>query len=169
MSASPPMHPEEERRLDALHALGILDTDPDPAFDAITKKVTKQLDVPISTVSIIDKDREWYKSCQGLDVWEGPRDASFCGWALVAKSIFIVEDTLKDDRFKDNPYVTGAPHIRFYAGVALYDRASQLPIGVLCAKDTKPRSMSLEQIDALLALGREAEHLINSQRLRPGS
>lgn len=161
MSMQPPQHPEEKRRLDALHELGILDTNPDPAFDAITEKVTKELNVPISTVSIIDKDREWYKSCRGTSLTEGPREVAFCSWALVAPSTFIVEDTLKDERFKDNPYVTGAPYIRFYAGVALYDQTSKLPVGVLCAKDIKPRVMSLDEIATLLSLAKDAEDLIN--------
>ncbi|MDO8552605.1 MAG: GAF domain-containing protein [bacterium] len=160
-----PAHPEEKKRLDALHALGILDTEPDSAFDEITKEVTRLLHVPISTISLIDNEREWYKSRQGLQMREGPRVIAFCSWALLAKRIFIVEDLLKDERFKDNPYVTGDPLLRFYAGVPLYDWGSRLPVGVLCAKDVKPRTLSLKEIETLLVLAKEAENLINNYRL----
>lgn len=158
----PPLpHPEEERRLVAVHTLGLLDTEPEERFDRITKKAVKELHAPISTITLIDKDREWFKSCEGLDMKESPRNISFCGHAMLADDVFIVEDTLKDDRFKDNPSVVGAPFIRFYAGVALYDRKTNLPVGVFCVKDTKPRTMSSVDIAKLLELASEAEKEIN--------
>ena len=157
-----PLHKKEEKRLDAVHRLGILDTGSDPKYDALTQKATEELHVPISTVSILDKNREWYKSCQGLDVKEGPRDIAFCSWALLAERVFIVEDTLKDDRFKNNPYVIGKPFIRFYAGFSLYDRASRLPVGVFCVKDVQPRKLSLVELGILFDLAKRAETLLNS-------
>ncbi len=156
-----PLYQKEKERLDAVHRLGILDTDSDPRYDALTREATDKLQVPISTVSILDKNREWYKSCQGLDVREGPRNIAFCSWALLTESVFIVEDTLRDERFKDNPYVVGKPFIRFYAGFALYDRMSRFPVGVFCIKDTKPRKLSLDEIGILFDLAKRAEVLIN--------
>ena len=113
-----PIPKNEAERMLAVKALEILDTAPETRFDAITKEATVRLKVPISTVSIIDKDREWYKSCQGTDRTEGPRSISFCGHAMAATDIFIVEDTLLDQRFRDNPTVVGSPFIRFYAGIS---------------------------------------------------
>lgn len=159
-----PIENNEDKRLDAVHSLGILDTPSDPKFDAITLEAIQRLKVPISTVSIIDKDREWFKSCQGTPMTEGKRDISFCGHALFAKSVFVVEDTLSDDRFKDNPYVIGTPYIRFYAGVALYDKRSGLPIGVFCVKDSVPRKFSMEETGTLVELASRAEDLINLER-----
>lgn len=158
----PPLHEEESKRLEAVHRLGILDSDPDPRFDAITKEAIQKLEVPISTISILDKDREWYKSCIGVDTKEGPREIAFCSWALLSKDAFIVEDTLKDERFKDNPYVIGKPFIRFYAGIAINDAVTGLPIGVFCVKDTKPRDLSMEEVGILFELAQKTERLINS-------
>jgi len=160
---TPPLHEKESERLDAVHKLGILDSDPDPRFDAITKEATEKLHVPISTVSILDKDREWYKSCQGTAAKEGPRDIAFCSWALLSKTAFIVEDTLLDERFKNNPYVTGEPYIRFYAGIAILDAVSGLPIGVFCVKDTKPRQLDMNEMGYLFELAQRTEALINSK------
>ena len=157
-----PQHEKEKERLEAVHRLGILDTNPDPKYDALTLEATQKLHVPISTISILDEKREWYKSCRGLDVKEGPRDIAFCSWALLSDDIFVVEDTLQDERFKNNPYVTGKPFIRFYAGFAIKDAVSKLPIGVFCVKDTKPRKLSMEELDTLFELAKKAEVLINS-------
>jgi len=130
-----PIPQNEPRRLKAVESLGILNTEPEERFDKITKDACDRLSLPISTITILDKDREWYKSCQGLNAKEGPRDISFCGHAMLSSMIFIVEDTLKDVRFKDNPMVINPPYIRFYAGVSLHEKKSKLPIGVLCVKD----------------------------------
>jgi GAF domain-containing protein len=157
-----PRHVQEEERLDAVHKLHILDTETDPLYDALTIEATQKLDVPISTVSILDKNREWYKSCQGLPMREGERDVAFCSWALLSKNIFIIEDTLEDDRFKDNVYVVGPPYIRFYAGFALMDKDSRLPVGVFCVKDTKPRKLSVDEVGILFDLAKKAEALLNT-------
>jgi prepilin-type N-terminal cleavage/methylation domain-containing protein len=147
LTLNPALHEKEEERLTAVHRLGILDSASDAKYDALTLEATQKLHVPISTVSILDKNREWYKSCQGLEegVKEGPRDIAFCGWALLAKDIFIVEDTLNDERFKNNPHVIGAPFVRFYAGFAIKDAATGLPIGAFCVKDTKPRKKEVKK------------------------
>jgi len=151
----------EDERLSALKNLKLLDTDPEERFDSITKKVTQVFSVPISTVTLIDKNREWYKSVQGLDTKEGPRETSFCGHALTHEIVFVVEDTLKDPRFADNPMVIGGPKIRFYVGKALYDHKSKLPVGVLCMKDYKPRKFSLNDMSKFLEIAEEAEREIN--------
>jgi len=137
--------------------MNILDTEPEERFDVITKEAINFFHVPISTISILDKDREWFKSCQGLNAREGDRSISFCGHALLAEKIFIVEDTLKDLRFADNPHVTGEPHIRFYAGIALHDPKTLLPVGVFCIKDYEPRKLTPQEISMFIDLGQRAE------------
>ena len=160
----PPMHEREEERLQVVNNLGILDTEPEPEFDSLTKEAIEKLHVPISTISIIDKDREWFKSCQGIDLKEGPRNISFCGYAMLAKNMFIVEDTTLDDRFKNNPYVTGYPFIRFYAGMAIIDSVSKLPVGVFCVKDTKPRTFSMDDLAIFMDIAGKVEQLINQYK-----
>lgn len=157
------MQDSEAARQDAVERLGVLETPPDPRLDALTSQATIRLRAPIATVSILDKDREWYKSCQGLDAKEGPREIAFCSWALYAHDIFIVNDTLKDPRFVNNPYVVGKPYIRFYAGFAILDRQSHLPIGVFCIKDTKPRELSVEEIGILFELSKQASDILNEK------
>ncbi len=157
------LHPQEGKRLEAVYKLEILDTPPDPRFDVITEEAIKRLKVPISTISVLDKDREWFKSCQGTTLTEGPREISFCGFALLAKDIFVIEDTYRDSRFKDNPYVTGEPFVRFYAGMAILDSVSGLPIGVFCVKDTRPRKFNMEELGVFMELAQRTEILINSR------
>lgn len=166
---TPPIPANEKERLAAIARLGILDTPSEERFNAITTEASRRLHAPISTVSILDKDREWFKSCVGLDQTQGPREASFCGHSLLAQDIFIVEDTLLDERFADNPYVVGEPHLRFYAGVSLQDQKSGLPIGVLCVKDVRPRKLSSGEIAALIELAGKAEKEINTKHENKGS
>jgi len=153
----------EKKRLESVKKLKILDTEPEEWFDQITKKATEEFNTPISTISIVDKNREWYKSKQGVDVIEGPRDKSFCGHAMLGQEIFIVEDTTKDPRFADNPMVVGLPKIRFYAGVALHECESHLPIGAFCIKDTKPRKLTLSQINRLIETAKKIEEELNKK------
>ena len=159
-----PIPENESERLEATKNLGILDTDREERFDRITTEAAQKLNMPISAISIIDKGREWYKSCYGLDATEGNRDISFCGHALVDEStIFVIEDTLKDERFADNPYVLGEPFVRSYAGVRLFDRATKMPVGVFCVKDKAPREFSTEEIAAVLDYAAQAEDEINKK------
>lgn len=145
----------ETERLKKVKALGLLDTAPEERFDVITREALQAFNVPISTITIIDEKREWYKSCQGVNTKEVPREISFCAHAMLSRHVFIVEDTLKDPRFADNPMVVGKPHIRFYAGVSLYDKAG-VPIGVFCIKDIKPRKLSPAQVVTLLQFANRA-------------
>jgi GAF domain-containing protein len=153
----------EKERLLALHRMAILDTDPEERFDILTLEAVKKLNAPMAMISMLDSDREWYKSCIGLVQIGGDRSISFCGHALLSKDIFIVEDTLKDPRFSDNPMVTGFPFIRFYAGVPLRDKETGHPVGVFCIKDTKPRIFDDNEKSILLDLAERAEKELNKQ------
>jgi GAF domain-containing protein len=165
-----PIPNNEEQRLEAVHKLAILDTGPEERFDKLTREAVEKLQVPMSMVSILDSNREWFKSCVGFksltnlhkEETEGDRSVSFCGHALLAKEIFIIEDTLQDERFKDNPLVIGYPFIRFYAGIALHEYGTNHAIGVFCIKDTKPRVLSLVEMDIILDLAKRAEKELNS-------
>lgn len=145
-----PLHPEEDRRLVALRSLGILDTEAEERFDRITRLAARVLDVPTALFSLVDEERQWFKSRVGLDVCETSRDESFCAYAILETDgdPFVIEDTSLDDRFFDNPLVTGAPNIRFYAGQVVHSSAG-LPIGTLCVVDHKPRSFDAGQRQAL--------------------
>lgn len=156
-----PIPKDEQERLNVVRDMNILDTKPEERFDVLTREAMVKLQVPISTITILDKDREWYKSVQGLRNKEGDRLTSFCGHALLAKDIFIVEDTLKDIRFADNPMVIKPPHIRSYAGIALIDHKTGHSIGVFCIKDIKPRSFSLEELSTLADIATRAEEELN--------
>src|SRR3989344_5860578 len=143
-----PIPQNEEQRLISLHNLGLLDTVPEERFDVITRTATKIFHVPISTLTLVDAKREWFKSCQGLPEHEGDRAISFCGHALLSNNVFVIPDTTIDKRFSDNPMVTGAPHIRFYAGVPVMS-ADRQRVGVFCIKDTKPREFSKHEEEVL--------------------
>lgn len=157
-----PLPNNEEERLNILHTLNIFDKGPNQSLESITQTLAEKLNVPISSISIVDKDKELYVASKGLAAKSGPRDISFCGHALLATNVFIVEDTLKDPRFADNPYTKKTPPIRFYAGMSLKHKRTGLPIGALCVKDYKPRKLSLEEISILMELAKEAEYKLNN-------
>jgi len=157
-----PLPNNEKERLEAVHEMAILDTNPEERFDDLTKEAMYKLSVPMSTVTIIDDKREWYKSHPGIEKSESERSTSFCGHALLAKDIFVVEDTLKDDRFADNPMVVGPPYIRFYAGIALTEHKTGHAIGVFCIKDIKPRKFNLTDMNILADLASRAEKELNT-------
>jgi len=156
-----PIPENEKERLEAVHQMAILDTEPEERFDVLTKEAIERLHVPISTVTIIDEKREWFKSCQGVNVRENSREVSFCGHAMFSSVLFIVEDTFRDPRFADNPMVINPPHIRFYAGIRLLDQRTALPIGVFCIKDTKPRKLTLEETNIFMDIAGRVENEIN--------
>ena len=138
----------EQQRLAALKKLHILETPVEERFERITRIVCKSLNVPICAVSLIDDERQWFKSIQGLEVSETAREVSFCGHTILGSGPFIVEDALKDNRFHDNPLVLNDPNIRFYAGVPI-ELDDNMRVGTLCAIDNQPRTISQEEIDLL--------------------
>jgi GAF domain-containing protein len=156
-----PIPDNEKERIAAVHKMAILDTQSETRFDDITKEAVKKLKVPISTITILDSKREWFKSYQGLNKREGERAISFCGHALLVRNIFFVEDTLKDPRFTDNPMVTGSPYIRFYGGIALLDHKTGQSVGVFCIKDTKPRTLSAKEVETFIDLADRAKNELN--------
>jgi GAF domain-containing protein len=135
-----PTPDDDQERLAALHALLILDTPPEERFDKIVAFAAAEFDVPIALISLIDRERQWFKAKVGLSACETGRDISFCGHAIMKPDIMEVPDALEDARFADNPLVTGAPHIRFYAGAPLR-LDSGLTLGTLCLIDTRPRAL----------------------------
>ena len=145
----PPIPETEELRLEALRFLELLDTGADERFDRITDLASRLIGVPICAVSLVDRQRQWFKSIQGLDVTETSRDVSFCGHAILDDSMFVVPDATEDERFEDNPLVTGGPEIRFYAGHPIKTSEGHR-IGTLCVIDRTPRELS-EKDRAVLA------------------
>jgi phosphoribosyl 1,2-cyclic phosphodiesterase/CheY-like chemotaxis protein len=154
-----PSPPDEAARLDTLRALGLLDTAPDPRFDRITQLAAEAFQVPIAIVSLVDEDRQWFKACVGLDASETSREVAFCAHAILERDILVVPDAHADARFADNPLVTGAPHVRFYAGVPLRV-GDTTPIGTLCLIDTRPRVLEARQLELLRSLGAMVEREI---------
>lgn len=150
---SAPIESNEEERLEALRAFDILDTPFEPVFDDFTRIASQICSTPIALISLVDADRQWFKSAVGLDAPQTPRDISFCGHAIYGKDLFEVENALDDERFVDNPLVTGAPHIRFYAGQPLITSAG-LGIGTLCVIDRVPHHLNESQKDTLKVLAR---------------
>jgi len=152
-----PTIPENElQRLATLRALNVLDTDAEERFDRITRLTRRIFSLPICVVTLVDAERQWFKSRQGLEVTETPREISFCGHAINQDDIFIVNDALKDPRFSDNPLVTEQPHIRFYAGYPLTIHR-QYRVGTLCLIGTEPREFTAEDIETLTDLGEMVE------------
>lgn len=131
--------------LDALH---LLDTHPEPVFDRVTRLASRLLDVPMTLFSLIDAERQWFKSRVGFDVAETPREYAFCAHAIGMSAPLVVNDALEDRRFQDNPLVNGPPNIRFYAGVPIRTTAG-LAIGTLCALDSRPRTLSEDEQQVL--------------------
>jgi len=155
---------DEEVRLKALRSLNVLDTPSEERFDRLARLAKRMFGVPIALVSLVDENRQWFKSCIGLNVSETPRDISFCGHAILGNEIFIIPDATKDERFSDNPLVLDEPYIRFYAGCPLrYQDGEKL--GTLCIIDTEPRILNEEDLDALKDLAELAEHELMAVQL----
>ena len=152
-----PIKPANEAtRIQALHGLKVLDSAPEERFDRLTRLAKRLFNVPIALVTLVDKDRQWFKSCVGLDVNETPRDVSFCGHAILQDELLLVPDAKQDKRFHDNPLVTGEPNIRFYAGYPLTVPNGN-KMGTLCLIDTQPRELDDEERALLRDLAGMAE------------
>lgn len=153
----PKIPQDESKRLDALNQLEILDTLPEEEFDNITKLASQICGVPIALISLIDKDRQWFKSRHGLEASETPREFAYCAHAINdPKEVLQVPDAFKDERFHDNPLAVGEPYVRFYTGVPLLDPEGHA-LGTLCVIDHKPKQLTPEQLDGLNTL---AQHVM---------
>ncbi len=155
---------DEASRLEALRRLNILDTLPEERFDRLTRLVKKLFGVPIALVSLVDRDRQWFKSRQGLDAPETSREISFCGHAILGDEVFMIPDASKDERFHDNPLVADDPGIRFYAGCPLTLPGGSRP-GTLCLIDREPRQLDAEELDLLRDLAQMVEQELAAVQL----
>jgi PAS domain S-box-containing protein len=159
----PAQHVHESDRLRALRAYDVLDTPGEQAFDDVVALAAHVCKVPIALVSLVDADRQGFKAKVGLSLSQCARSLSFCGHAILRPDLFVVPDASADDRFADNPLVTGDPHIRFYAGTPLAG-ADGHAIGTLCVIDRVPRELEPGQAEALRALGRQVVRLLEERR-----
>jgi anti-sigma regulatory factor (Ser/Thr protein kinase) len=150
------MEINEKARLQALRSYRILDTDPEKGFDDLTILASHICETPIALISLIDSDRQWFKSKVGVSINETPREVSFCSRAIQQPDLFVVPDASKDPRFSSNPFVVSEPKIRFYAGAPFTSSDGQ-PLGTLCVVDMVPRQLTSSQQDALLALSRQVQ------------
>jgi GAF domain-containing protein len=157
-TASYPLPPNETERLEALRRYRVLDTEREKSFDEISKLAAFICKTPIASVTLVDADRQWFKSIVGLEATETPRDLSFCTHTILDTGVMVVEDASKDDRFAGNPFVTGNPHVRFYAGAPLTTH-DDFAIGALCVIDSVPRVLSPDERSALISLS----HLVMTQ------
>lgn len=140
----------EDRRQEALAALEILDTAPEDRFDRITRLAQRFFDVPMVSITLLDGERQWRKSHRGLTA-EAPRESAFCDLTAAQDAPLIIDDASADDRFRDNPFVVGDPHLRFYAGEPLHAPGGE-PVGTLCVLDTEPHTLDADQLQLLRTL-----------------
>lgn len=151
---------DNPERLDALGSLGILDTPSEQRFDRFTRIAAASLQVPIALVSLVDANRQWFKSRVGLQAMQTSRSIAFCAHAVASRAFLVIEDASAHPRFKDNPLVTGSPFIRFYAGVPLFSREGHA-LGTFCLIDTKPRALTESERELLFDLASLVEDELN--------
>jgi GAF domain-containing protein len=151
--------PDEDRRLEALHRTGLVDSKPERAYDRLTWLATRIADTPISLITLLTAERQWFKSRIGIEAQQTPREWAFCSLAILQREPTVVTDALEDPRFQHNPLVTGEPYIRFYAGFPLATMAG-LRLGTLCVIDRRPRSLTHDQMIALGELAQIASEEI---------
>ncbi|WP_396140725.1 ATP-binding protein [Flavobacterium sp.] len=160
----PSNHKKESKRIESLKSYLVLDTESEEEIDNLTQLASEICETPISLVSLIDENRQWFKSKIGLEVNETSRDVAFCAHAINEKDdLFIIEDARKDKRFFDNPLVTSHPYVIFYAGVVLKSD-EDLPLGTLCVIDNSPRKLSDKQIRSLKTISKQIMNLLNYKK-----
>lgn len=160
-----PIPKDEAKRLEALYAYGLLDTDPEADFDELAVLASKICECPIASVTLVDRARQWFKAAVGASVRETDRDVAFCAHAILSPDkLMVVSDATQDPRFAGNPLVLGDPRIRFYAGAPLLS-ASGAAIGTICVVDTKPRELTEDQATALTVFARQVSRLFELRRV----
>ncbi|MBF99803.1 MAG: hypothetical protein CMI36_12490 [Owenweeksia sp.] len=156
---------DESRRLYDLLSYGVLDTSPDQELDEIAEIASLLCDTPISLISLVDENRQWFKSRVGMDTKETPREDAFCRYTLdKPDEILVIPDSLEDERFRNNRLVTGEPRIRFYAGAPLLTPQGNV-LGTLCVIDRKPKELTENQAKALKLLAKRAMDFLNTRKL----
>ena len=161
---APRIPKNEPERLIALQGLALLDTQPAEAYDRLTRLASEEFKVGICAISLVDRDRQWFKSISGLSVKETSREISFCGHTILDEGCFVVLDTFLDDRFADNPLVTDEPKIRFYAGCPVHDPSFHR-IGSICLIDSAPRSFDRKDMVKLHEYASDVEAQIEKDYL----
>lgn len=162
---SAPFPANEEARLAALRAYQILDTEQEAVFDELAFLASQVCATPIAAVSLIDRDRQWFKAQLGLPARQTSRDIAFCAHAILGEGVFAIADASQDERFRDNPLVTGDPSIRAYAGFPLVD-ARGFALGTLCVIDDRVRTFTAAQERSLAIVGRQAVAHLELRRLQ---
>ena len=160
---TPPIPDNEAQRLEVLHEYGILDTEPEQAYTDLVVLAASICQTPIAAITLVDADRAWIKAMVGLSGTESPREVSFCSHTILQQTLFVVPDATQDKRFRDNPMVTSAPAVRFYAGTPLVTPEG-VALGSLCVVDQTPRELTSAQAEALQALGRQVVNLLQLRR-----
>ena len=164
MSTPAPFPPDEARRLQVLHSLAVMDTLPEQEFDDIVLIASQICGTPVSLLTLVDEERQWFKARLGTEATESSRDDAFCSHAILEPDrVMTVPDAQLDPRFADNPMVTGFPSIRFYAGAPIV--ADGHALGTVCVIDTQARTLSGPQEACLLALARQASTILRLRRL----
>ena len=158
-----PFPSSENSRIATLRLLNILDTEPEERFDRLTRMARRLFSVPIAQVTLVDTDRQWFKSGAGKAACETPRDISLCAHAILGEGIMLVQDAREDERFSDNPLVVGDPNIRFYAGCPL--KVGEENMGTLCLIDDQPREFGEEELQLLRDLAEMAEQELSALQL----
>ncbi|MFK7926244.1 MAG: GAF domain-containing protein, partial [Bacteroidia bacterium] len=154
----------EEERIADLISYSVLDTLPEIDYDNLTALASEICNTPISLISLVDVERQWFKSHHGIDLEETPREVSFCAHAILEPNkVFIVEDLREDIRFTNNPFVVGEPNVVFYAGIPLNTEDGN-PLGTLCVIDTEPKTLSKSQINALYILSNQVVNLLKLRK-----
>jgi GAF domain-containing protein len=160
-----PLPHNEEDRLQELRLHRLLDTEAEAGFDSITALARRLLEVPIAAISLVDANRQWFKSRSGLDVESTPRDVAFCAHAILGSDLLVIPDAHEDSRFCNNPLVLGEPFVRFYAGAPIRMQGG-LNLGTICIIDRRPRQLDAAQLDSLRLLQTLTQNLIDMRRAR---